>query len=41
MEVSRLEIAEALIAGEAPQATPIDLRAAILVALRTRNGGLW
>jgi hypothetical protein len=36
------EIAEALIAGKAPQATrkqAIDLQAAILVALRKRNGG--
>jgi hypothetical protein len=36
------EIAEALIAGKAPQATrkqDIDLQAAILVALRKRNGG--
>ena len=36
------EIAEALIAGKAPQATrkqAIDLQAAILVALRRRNGG--
>jgi hypothetical protein len=35
------EIAEALIAGKAPQATrkqAIDLQAAILVALRKRNG---
>jgi hypothetical protein len=35
-------IAEALIAGKAPQATrkqAIDLQAAILVALRKRNGG--
>jgi len=36
------EIVEALIAGKAPQATrkqTIDLQAAILVALRKRNGG--
>jgi hypothetical protein len=36
------EIAEKLIAGKAPQATrkqAIDLQAAILVALRKRNGG--
>jgi hypothetical protein len=42
--VLRLEIAEAVIAGKAPQATlrqAIDLQAAILVALRTRNGGSW
>jgi hypothetical protein len=35
------EIADALIAGKAPQATrkqAIDLQAAILVALRKRNG---
>jgi hypothetical protein len=35
------EIADTLIAGKAPQATPkqaIDLHAAILVALRKRNG---
>jgi hypothetical protein len=38
------EIAQALIAGKAPQATrkqAIDLRAAIIVALRKRNGGAW
>ena len=37
------EIAEALIAGKAPQATrkqAIDLQAAILSALRKRNGGM-
>jgi hypothetical protein len=37
------EIAEALIAGRAPQATrkqAIDLQAAILAALRNRNGGM-
>jgi hypothetical protein len=36
------EIAQVLIAGKAPQATrkqAIDLPAAILVALRKRNGG--
>ena len=36
------EIAEALIAGKAPQATrkqAIDLQAAILAAMRKRNGG--
>jgi hypothetical protein len=36
------EIADVLIAGKAPQATrkqAIDLQAAILVALRKRNGG--
>jgi hypothetical protein len=36
------QIADALIAGKAPQATrkqAIDLQAAILVALRKRNGG--
>jgi hypothetical protein len=37
------EIADALIANKAPQATrkpAIDLQAAILVALRKRNGGM-
>lgn len=36
------EIADALLAGKAPQASrkqAIDLQAAILVALRKRNGG--
>jgi hypothetical protein len=36
------EIAQTLIAGKAPQATrkqALDLQAAILVALRKRNGG--
>jgi hypothetical protein len=36
------QIAESLIAGKAPQATrkeALDLQAAILVALRKRNGG--
>ena len=38
------EIAQALVAGKAPQATrkqAIDLQAAILSALRKRNGGEW
>ena len=42
--MSAQKIADTLIADKAPQATrkqAIDLQAAILVALRKRNGGQW
>jgi hypothetical protein len=44
VSITAREIADALIAGKAPQATrkqAIDLQAAILAALRSVTAGLW